>query len=103
MLMGIPELVVKEVVMTRDALRPYAGTFLVTDAPISHRSVATDIALRSDGLYAGRFRLRAIGADTFVPEGDPYHHYTFTVRDGRATTLRVEREGRLIADARRVD
>ena len=87
--------------MTQDALRPYVGMYQVTDARISHRSVATEISLRSDGLYAGLFRLRPIGNNVFVPVGDPYHHYTFTVRDGKAVALHVEREGRVIADARR--
>lgn len=101
MLLGLPEETITEVEMSPAALRPYAGAFTVTDAKISHRSVVTEITLRDDGLYAGRFRLRPVGNDVFLPVGDPYHHYTFIVRDGRAIALTVEREGRVIADARR--
>ena len=101
MLMSMPEPAVTEVAMTPDALRPYAGTYLVTDARISHRSVVTEITWKPDGLYAGAFRLRPIGHDVFVPIGDPNHHYTFAMRNGQPHGLVVEREGRIIADANR--
>ena len=100
--MRMPEATVVEVPMPETKLRSYAATYLVTDAKISHRSVPTEITFKDGALYAGRFRLIHTGHDVFVPAGDPYHHYTFTVRDGAAFALTVERETRLIADARRV-
>jgi hypothetical protein len=99
MLMGVPELAVEEIAIPAGTLQHYAGTYTVTDAAVSHRTGTTRIVFRNDALYAGQFRLRPIGGDTFVPEGDPYHRYTFTMRDGKPFGLRVEREGRLIADA----
>lgn len=98
-MMDIPEATVMEVSLPPEQLRRYAGDYIVKDAPISHRSGTTQIVFRNSGLYAGQFRLRAIGGDVFVPTGDPYHRYTFIMRDGAPAALRVEREGRLIADA----
>ena len=101
-LMHMPETSVVEVPIPQEQLRSYAATYLVTDAKISHRSVATDITFKDGALYAGRFRLIHTGNNVFVPVGDPYHHYTFTMHDGAAVALTVERETRLIADARRM-
>ena len=102
LMMGMPEKAIVEVPMPVDQLRRYAGTFLVTDAKISHRSVSTDIEFKNGSLYAGRFRLVHTGNDVFVPAGDPHHHYGFTVRDGTAVALKIERETRIIFDAIRV-
>ena len=102
MLMGMPEKATVEVPMSLEQLRRYVGTFLVTDAKISHRSVPTEISFKDGSLYSGRFRLVHTGNDVFVPAGDPYHHYAFTVRDGAAVTLKIERETRIIFDANRI-
>jgi len=100
--MQMPETRLTEVAMPPEQLRRYAGTYLVTDAKISHRSVPTDISFKDGVLYAGRFRLIHTGSHVFVPAGDPYHHYTFTMDAGRPVALTIERETRLIADAHRV-
>jgi CubicO group peptidase (beta-lactamase class C family) len=100
--LGMPEPAITEVPVPPAQLQTYAATYLVTDAKISHRSVPTEITFKDGALYAGRFRLIHTGGNIFVPVGDPYHHYTFAVRDGAAVALTVERETRLIADARRV-
>ena len=101
-LMQMPDKTIVDVPIPQEQLRSYAATYVVTDARISHRSVPTDITFKDGALYAGRFRLVHTGNNIFVPVGDPYHHYTFAVRDGTAVALTVERETRLIADARRV-
>jgi hypothetical protein len=102
-MLGLPETRSVEVPMPAEQLRTYAATYHVTDARISHRSVPTEITYRDGALYAGRVRLIHTGDHVFVPAGDPYHHYTFTVRDGIPVALTIERETRVIADdARRV-
>jgi D-alanyl-D-alanine carboxypeptidase len=100
-LMNIPEAQITEVAVPKDRLRRYAGDYVVSDALVSHRSGTTQIVFKDDALYAGSFRLHAIGQDVFVPTADPYHRYTFIMNNGVPVGLRVEREGRLIADARR--
>jgi CubicO group peptidase (beta-lactamase class C family) len=97
-MMDIPEAAVTEYRVAADSLRQYAGSYVVGEAPISHRSGTTQIAFRNNALYAGQIRLLPVGEHTFVADGDPYHHYRFSVRDGQVIGLQIEREGRLIVD-----
>jgi D-alanyl-D-alanine carboxypeptidase len=101
MLLRIAEKPAVVVPMAAENLRLFAGDYVVTDAPISHRSVTVPVTWESGRLVAGRFPLQYVGNNTFVPEGDPYHRYSFTVEEGRPVGLKVVRETRLIADARR--
>ena len=73
----------------------------MTDAPVSRRSGIHKIEFRDNALYADRFKLLPVGADAFVPVGDPYHHYQFSLSNGVPVGLRVEREGELMIDATR--
>ena len=71
MMMDVPERSVSEVSIAADQLQRLAGSYVVREAPISHRSGTTQIAFRNGSLYAGQFRLRPIGGNVFVPTGDP--------------------------------
>ena len=52
-----------------------------------------EVSLEGGILVAGGSRLRPIGNHVFLPEIDDYREITFTIENGEAVALRVEREG----------
>jgi CubicO group peptidase (beta-lactamase class C family) len=84
--LGIPEKVVRVVELSEEDLAIYAGTYDFGRSPV--RFSIEDGALSVMGL-----RLRPIGEHVFLPISDDYMEIIFTVEDGEAVAVRMEREG----------
>jgi CubicO group peptidase (beta-lactamase class C family) len=84
--LGIPEKVVRVVELSEEDLAVYAGTYDFGRNPV--RFSIEDGALSVMGL-----RLRPIGNHVFLPTTDDYLEIIFTVEDGKAFAVRMEREG----------
>jgi hypothetical protein len=92
--LGIPEKAVVIVPLTEAELEVYAGVYDAGRAPIR-------VDLAEGALTAMGSPLRAIGNHQFLPAEDDYQVITFTVEEGRAAALHIEREGH-VTEATRV-
>jgi len=86
--LGIPEIVVKEVPLSEKELQVYEGTYNSGWGPLTF--VLKDGALQLSGR-----RFLPIGNHEFVGDDDPYSIVSFTVRDGKAIQVRHAREGQV--------
>lgn len=93
-LLGIPEREIHEVSLAEEELKRYAGLYDPGRSPIP-------VVLKEGALWLfGARRLIPLGGDAFVAEDDVYRDVRFEMRDGRAVSLRMEREGQVTEAAR---
>jgi CubicO group peptidase (beta-lactamase class C family) len=92
--LGIAERVVQEVPLSGDELKTYAGIYNPGRSPLA-------VVFRDGGLWlSGQARLLPVGEHRFVRESDVYQDVLFTVENGRATAVRMEREGQVTEASR---
>jgi len=84
--LGIPEISTKEVPLSEKGLQIYTGTYNPGRRPFT-------VALKDGALVLSGRALRPIGNNEFVFADDPYSKVSFAVTDGKATHLRLAREG----------
>jgi CubicO group peptidase (beta-lactamase class C family) len=89
----IPEKTVDIVSLEEEELEVYAGVYDAGRRPIT-------VSIEDGALTAMGSRLRPVGNHQFLPAGDDYRVITFTVEDGRAVSLRIEREGHVTEASR---
>jgi CubicO group peptidase (beta-lactamase class C family) len=87
--LGIPEKIVEVVPLSETELEVYAGVYDAGRSPIK-------VSIEDGALTAMGSRLRPVGNHQFLPDGDDYRVITFTVEDGRAVSVRMEREGHVM-------
>ena len=87
--MGIPEIVVEEVALPKEILQIYTGTYTRFEVSVK------DGKLTVSTLFGASRLLRPVGNHMFVSAIDPYKKFIFTVEEGKATSLRIEREGQV--------
>ncbi len=85
-LLGIPEKVVDVVELPEEALSIYSGVYDAGRAPI-------EVSIEEGALSAMGMRLRPVGNHVFLPTVDDYLEIIFTVEEGKAVSVRMEREG----------
>jgi CubicO group peptidase (beta-lactamase class C family) len=92
--LGMAETIPMEVPLSEEELQIYVGTYHPGRSPI-------EISIEDGELIVMGSGLRPVGEHVFVTSVDNYETFTFTVADGKAVSLRVEREGR-VTEAKRV-
>jgi hypothetical protein len=92
--LGLPERRVTPVEISEEELQIYTGTYDPGRSPI-------EVSIEDGILMAAGSRLRPIGNHVFLAAIDDYREITFTIENGKAVALRIEREGH-ITDAPRV-
>ena len=91
--LGISEKVVNVVELPEEALSIYSGVYDPGRAPF-------EVSIEEGALSAMGLRLRPVGNHVFVPTTDDYLKIIFTVEDGKAVGVRMEREGHVTKAAR---
>jgi len=92
--MGIPEIVVEEVALPKEKLQIYTGTYTPFEVSVKDGKLTVFVF----GVFL--WRLRPVGTHVFISAVDPYRKFIFTVEEGKAIGVRIEREGQVIVAPR---
>ncbi len=92
--LDIPERRATTVDLSEEELQVYTGTYDPGRSPI-------EVSIEDGILVAAGSRLRPIGNHVFLSAVDDYREITFTLSNGKAVNLRIEREGH-VTEAPRV-
>jgi CubicO group peptidase (beta-lactamase class C family) len=84
--LDIPEKVVKPVELSEKELALYVGVYDPGRSPL-------EVSVKDGILTMAGYRLRPVGDHVFLPTVDDYSEIIFTVENGKAVSVRMEREG----------
>ncbi len=87
--LDIPEKVVKPIELSEDELAAYVGVYDSGRSPL-------EVDIKDGMLTMAGYRLRPVGNHVFLPTVDDYSEIIFTIEDGKALSVRMEREGHVM-------
>jgi hypothetical protein len=84
--LNVPEKVIKPIELSEKELALYVGVYDPGRSPL-------EVSIEDGMLTMAGYRLRPVGDHVFIPTVDDYSEIIFTVENGKAVSVRMEREG----------